>query len=165
MKKVVFGAALLAASSLAQAQGIYIGGGISSNDLDGWSDNATGGQFFAGFDLDMINLGSVKSAVEVGYMDSGDWEEDICYTYFGITQCATAKTSAKGAWANYVGSVDFTPAVSGIARAGFDFGDDDGFMFGAGLGFKATQQLEIRGEYVVRDHIDSLQANLVFHIK
>jgi hypothetical protein len=38
-------------------------------------------------------------------------------------------------------------------------------MFGAGLGFKATQQLELRGEYVVRDHINSLQANLVFHIQ
>lgn len=161
MKKVVLGAALLAATGMAQAQDIYVGGGLSSNDLDGWSDNATGYQFFGGYGLDMIKLGAVKSAVEVGYMDSGDFKDTVCF--FGV--CASATTSAKGVWANYVASMNFTPALSGIGRVGLDFGDDDGFMFGAGLGFNATKQLEIRGEYVVRQHINSLQANVVYHLK
>lgn len=166
MKKIALAMALMAVMGIAEARGynqggFYIGGGISSNDLDGWDKNATGFQFFGGYDLDMVKLGTLKSAVEVGYMDSGDFEN--CYfDFFGQKFCP--KTSAEGLWANYVVGYDFTPVVSGIGRVGFDFGDDDGFMFGAGLGFNVAPQVEIRGEYVVRDHIDSLQANFVYHM-
>ena len=170
MKKAAMAVALFTVAGLAQAQGfdtsnLYFGGGLSSNDLDGFGDKATGFQFFAGYPLDMVKLGELKSAVEVGYMDSGEWEENVCVTFFGTTTCTKAKTDAKGLWANYVVSYDFSPRASGIGRAGLDFGDDDGFMFGIGAGYKLTPQLDIRGEYVIRDHIDSLQANFVYHMK
>jgi hypothetical protein len=167
MKKIALGMALLASAGIAQARGqgfneanLYFGGGLSSNDVSG--DTATGFQFFAGYDLDMVDLGAVKSAVEVGYMDSGKFEQCVNVPGFGNV-CANDK--AKGLWANYVASYDFTPTVSGLARAGLDFGDDDGFMFGVGVGFKVAPQIDIRGEYVVRDHIDSLQANLVYRMR
>lgn len=32
----------------------------------------------------------------------------------------------------------------------------------AGLGFDVNKNIELRAEYVIRDNIDSLQANLVF---
>lgn len=167
MKRAALGMALFAAAGLAQAQGfdpsnIYFGGGLSRNDLDGWGDTATGFQFFGGYPLDMVNLGTLKSAVEVGYMDSGEWKDTVCVSFFG---CTTAKTSAQGLWANYVISYDFTPVVSGVARGGMDFGDDDGLMIGFGAGFKVAPQIDIRAEYVVRDHIDSLQANVVYRMK
>lgn len=174
MKKIVLGMALLASAGLAQAQGandnIYFGGGVSSNELPAFSDNATGFQFFAGYELDMMNTGALKSAVEVGYMDSGEWKEDgqTCITvpFFGTTCTAYEyRAEAKGLWANYVASYDFTPTLSGIGRIGLDFGDDDGLMYGVGLGFSFTPQLELRGEYVMRDITDSLQANLVYHMK
>jgi hypothetical protein len=164
MKKIALGMALLASAGIAQAQGqgfneanLYFGGGLSSNDLDGFGGNATGFQIFAGYDLDMVDLGAVKSAVEVGYMDSGEWEE--CTPFFCV------KADATGLWANYVASYDFSPNLSGIGRLGLDFGDDDGLMFGVGVGFKVAPQIDIRGEYVIRDHIDSLQANLVYRMR
>ncbi len=49
-----------------------------------------------------------------------------------------------------------------LGRLGVDFGDDDGLMVGAGLGYAFNRQLEVRGEYVARDNIDSLQANVVY---
>jgi hypothetical protein len=165
MKKTILGVALLASAGAVQAQGMYFGGGISSNDLEGWGENATGFQIFGGYELDMVKLGELKSAIEVGYMDSGEWEEETCVDTFLGPYCVSATAEAKGVWANYVIGYDFSPVVTGIARAGLDFGDDDGFMFGAGLGFNVAPQFEIRAEYVARDHIDSLQANFVYHIK
>lgn len=35
-------------------------------------------------------------------------------------------------------------------------------MLGAGVGYAVSQQIEVRGEYVIRDDIDSLQANIVY---
>ena len=59
-------------------------------------------------------------------------------------------------------------AISGnfgwLGRLGFDFGDDDGFMFGAGLSFNMGPKAELRTEYVIRDNIDSLQFNLYYHL-
>lgn len=170
MKKIALGMALLASAGLAHAQGandnIYIGGGVSSNELPTFSDNATGFQIFAGYELDMINTGAVKSAVEVGYMDSGEWKEEQQFCFF-LIGCSTYeyKAEAKGLWANYVASYDFNPSLSAIGRIGLDFGDDNGLMYGVGLGFSFTPQLELRGEYVMRDITDSLQANLVYRMK
>ncbi|MDT8451149.1 MAG: hypothetical protein RQ936_00220 [Gammaproteobacteria bacterium] len=51
-----------------------------------------------------------------------------------------------------------------VLRAGLDIGDDDGIMLGGGLGFKLNNKMEVRGEYVIRNHVDSLQVNLVMRI-
>lgn len=166
MKRIALVMALSASAALAHAQEfnpskLYLGAGLSSNDVDG-ADDATGFQFFAGYPLDMVKLGELKSAVEVGYMDSGDFEECVYVPFVGDV---CGEDSAKGLWANYVVSYDFSPQLSGIGRAGLDFGDDDGFMFGVGVGYKLAPQFDIRGEYVVRDHIDSLQANFVYHMR
>jgi hypothetical protein len=56
-----------------------------------------------------------------------------------------------------------TPKVELIGRAGFDFGDDDGFMIGIGAGYIVNKNLKLRGEFVVRDNVDSLQFNVVFY--
>ena len=37
-------------------------------------------------------------------------------------------------------------------------------MFGGGVGYQANEKLEMRGEYVVRDEIDSLQFNVVIRM-
>ena len=50
-----------------------------------------------------------------------------------------------------------------IGRAGYDFGDDDGFIVGVGAGYILNKNLKLRLEYVARDHVDSLQFNVVFY--
>lgn len=161
MKKVITGMLLvLLASSTAvarqfNADRIYFGGGLSSNELNGFSGDATGFQIFAGYPLDM-KLGSGELAVEAGYMDSGEFEYNI--PFFG-----TVSTEAKGLWGTAVGKWPVGRNLNIIGRLGLDIGDDDGLMFGGGVGFKVAKNLDLRAEYVIRDHIDSLQLNVVYY--
>lgn len=155
MKKTAFAVGLALASSSVLAQGfdqdnLYVGGGIGINSITGL-DDATGFQVFVGYELDMNDLDPVKLAVEVGYMNSGDFK------WGGFNA-----GSASGLWATAVGSYALSPELSFVGRLGLDFGDDDGLMLGAGVGYAINQQIAVRGEYVIRDNIDSLQANIVY---
>lgn len=132
---------------------LYFGGGVSLNDI-GFGDDAVGFQVFAGLPIP-IEMGKAKLMGEVGYMDTGDF--DVNLGPFG-----TVSQSANGIWANAVVDVPLQNNISLIGRAGLDFGDDDGLMIGGGLGFQTGSKLEVRVEYVIRDNIDSLQANVVF---
>ena len=152
MKKILFAAMLYAVSLNTLAGDLYAGGGLSSNSADGLNGNATGFQIFLGYDLKGVKLGKANVAVEVGYMDSGDF--DVCY--FGF--CAS--DSATGLWATGVVLVPVANQLDFIGRLGLDFGDDDGLMFGVGLGYAVDKKIQLRGEYVIREDIDSLQANI-----
>lgn len=163
MKRIIAGAALAACAATAQAQGVtgkdfYFGAGINSNELDGWSEDATGYQFFGGVDL--AKSRQLTLGAEVGYFNSGEWEDTVNY-WWGSQKY---RSEADGIWANGVATYSVAPSFDLLGRAGFDFGDDDGFMFGVGAGINLNRQMQIRGEYVVRDHIDSLQANFVYHL-
>jgi hypothetical protein len=154
MKKILFAAVLSAVSVNALAGDLYGGGGFASNSLDGTSENATGFQLFVGYDLKTVKLGTARVAVEAGYMDSGDF--DFC-PGFAIPGCSA---SFDGLWGTGVVSLAVAKQVDFIGRIGLDIGDDDGIMFGVGLGFALDQKIQLRGEYVIRDNIDSLQANI-----
>lgn len=146
-KIAAIGLALAVASAAAPAQGfdrnnLYIGGGISLNSASG-VDDEMGLQVFVGYELDMADLDPIKLAVEVGYMDIDDY-------------------NVSGLWVTGVATYALDAQFRLLGRLGFDFGDDDGLMVGAGLGYAFNRQVEVRGEYVVRDNIDSLQANVVY---
>lgn len=163
MKKTVFAVGLALASGSVLAQGfdqsnLYVGGGLSMNSLSGFDDEM-GYQAFVGYELDMIDLGPVQLAVEVGYFNSGKFSETVD---LGIWGRYKVEADAKGVWTTAVGSYALSPEFSLIGRLGIDFGDDDGLMLGAGVGYAVSQQIEVRGEYVIRDNIDSLQANIVY---
>lgn len=134
------------------ADQLYFGAGATWNDLDqsGW-DDALGFQLFVGWDPGFM-LGRINGALEVGYMSSGDFDRDI----------DRRKVDFQGVWANAVGRVPIAQDWHALARIGADFGDDDGPMFGVGVGYNATPAVDIRGEYVMRDEIDSLQLNLTW---
>jgi hypothetical protein len=139
----------LAQQSLLRQDRLYLGGGISSNDSGvSFLDDGTGFQFFGGYDLP-VKISGAKLAVEVGYWDSGDFDP---------------AGSADGLWANGVISLHLSRDVDLLGRAGFDFGDDDGFMIGIGIGVKMNRQIELRGEFVQRDETDSLQFNIAYHL-
>jgi hypothetical protein len=166
MKKyaLILGCALLAspvyaAKNINVDDHLYFGGGIGINDLSGY-DDANGFQVFAGYDLD-YRLGKASLAGEVGYMDSGDFEQDLVVPGFG--RFGTVETDASGLWTTGVISLP-VGAVDLIGRAGLDFGDDDGFMIGGGVGIDLSREWELRFEYVMRDNVDSLQANIVFSL-
>lgn len=170
MKRFLLITALTLLSTAAYAQQpvqftpdrIYFGAGASQNDYSDFSDSATGYQFFAGWDI--IRLNNFQIGAEVGYMDAGETKDKVTTCYFGYCVTATAKEKATGFWATGVASYALTPTVDLIGRAGLDFGDDDGAMAGVGVGFNLAPHFKLRGEYVVRQHIDSLQLNLIYHL-
>lgn len=135
---------------------LYFGGGLGLNSLSGidFSDGL-GFQFFAGYDLP-VKMGKGKLSLEAGYMDSGDVEFGAI-PFFG----GPLEARFKGLWGNAVFSLPLQDKLNLVLRAGLDIGDDDGIMFGGGLGFKLNSKMEVRGEYVIRDLVDSLQVNLV----
>ena len=136
------------------ADKLYFGGGLSDNDN---GPNATGIQIFAGYPL-TVKLGSGIFALEGGYMNSGSFERAVNVPPFGTVVTSSAAT---GFWGAVAGSWIVADRTSFIGRLGLDIGDDDGLMFGAGLGYDVTERVAVRGEYVIRDNIDSLQFNIV----
>lgn len=129
----------------------YVGGGISDNEID--NDSDTGYQFLVGYELP-VDTGEVDTALEIGYWDSGDVEVN--------TPAGRRGRDVDGIWASGVFSFEIAPRVNLLGRAGMDFGDDDGPMAGAGVGFDLGQRFELRGEYVAREDTDSVQANLLY---
>lgn len=156
MKKIIPLLALTLIATQANAEDVYakpfyLGAGVGFNNINNsyYNDNdsdAVGFQIFAGLPL-AVNLGSASLAVEVGYMDSGEFDNG---------------RNANGLWSTAVVALPLNSNVNLLGRLGYDFGDDDGLMAGAGVGFPIASKTALRIEYVARDHIDSLQANFVF---
>lgn len=130
-----------------------IGAGIANNEIDlpnflGGDQDETGFQFFGAYRLDQVNLmEGVNTSIEAGYMD---------YGFDG--------GNSGGVWATGVVDGAISGNLGWLGRLGLDFGDDDGFMLGAGLSLDVGSKAELRGEYVIRDNIDSLQLNLVYRL-
>lgn len=162
IKKISLGLLLaLGASTALAQQPFYMGAGLGYNDVGGPFDEAVGFQIFGGYDFG-FKLGSARTALEVGYMDSGDFEYEYCIPGFPGS-CVRGEDNATGLWATGVAALPLNPAFDLIGRLGFDFGDDDGLMLGIGVGYNVNRQVQIRGEFVARDDIDSLQANFLYH--
>ena len=152
MKKAIAALALSALPLVSygfQDGQIYAGGGISNNSVSGFSEDGTGFQIFGGYGLGYSFGGNTTTAVEVGYMNSGD---------FG-----SADNSAQGLWSTGVLALPIEK-VEFLLRAGFDFGDDDGLMVGAGVDYPLNDQFNIRVEFVNRDNINSFQFNFAYQL-
>lgn len=161
MKKVIGVIALmfLTSTAHAEAQGpvkadqLYVGGGIGFNSLPGYG-SAKGFQFFGGYDFAFKINDDISTALEIGYMDSGDFDQ-----YKG----GSSNQDATGLWAAVVESVPLSNKTDMLVRLGFDFGDDDGVLLGTGLQYKFTTKVAMRMEYVARQNVTGLQANVLFH--
>jgi len=124
-----------------------IGAGVSNNSISGPASDKFGFQLFGAYDITQVNLvESVKSSVEFGLMD------------YGFSGDST------GIWATYVIDGPISGRFGWLGRLGYDFGDDSGVMIGAGLGWALNSKMDLRGEYVIRDDVDSLQFNFLYHL-
>ncbi len=155
MKKAVWFLAAMIMSASVNAEtfdsrNLYVGGGIGFNSLAG-AGSATGFQIFGGYQFDFKLNEDISTAVEIGYMDSGDFDR---FNTGGNAGDAT------GGWLSVVESVPLTRKANMMARLGVDFGDDDGLLVGAGLQYKFDTRVALSMEYVVREHINGLQTNM-----
>jgi hypothetical protein len=164
MKRGLFFSILMIFSSAAAAQGssvtintssFYLGGGLGFNGHGG--GRSVGYQFLGGYEFASKLNGDISSAIELGYMDTDNFETKTLDT--GITKTFP---DAKGMWLNYVGSYPIGNKVEGLWRIGLDFGDDDGVMVGAGMGYNFNRHWALRSEYVIRESVDSFQFNLLY---
>ena len=87
-------------------------------------------------------------------MDSGNFDR-----YNGPSY----SDDATGLWFSAVESAPLSNKTDMLVRIGYDFGDDDGLILGTGLQYKFDTKVAFRMEYVTRDHIDGLQANVLVH--
>ena len=123
-----------------------IGVGAARNSVGSFDE--TGFQFFAGYDLDEVNLmDGVNTSIEMGYLDYGFSSGDD-----------------DGLWINAVVDGALSNKLGWLARAGLDLGDDSGLMVGAGVGLDLNARTTLRFEYVIRDDVDSIQFNLRYHM-
>lgn len=139
----------VSAAQVVDTSRFFFGAGASSNEVSG-SDSSVGFQIFGGYGFGQVSP-NVYFDAEVGYMDTGDMERS-----------GRPDVKANGLWATGVGRIMLTPSVELLGRVGLDFGDDDGFMAGIGVGFLLTKKIKLRLEYVERDNVESVQFNLVF---
>jgi len=131
---------------LLNKQKFSVGAGLSYNSAG--SSDEVGFQFFAAYDISEVDLmEGVNTSVELGYMDYGSFQG-----------------ASGGLWATAVIDGNISGKLGWLARAGFDFGDDSGFLIGAGLGLDIDEKMALRFEYVIRDDIDSIQLNLIYHM-
>lgn len=134
----------------------YYGGvGVANNSVSG-AEDAGGYQIFGGYAFDVAGLSHARVAAEGGYWKSGEFERN------DLTGNQSSEFEADGAWGNAVLSYPLSEKWRLLGRAGLGVGDDDGLMVGGGLGYRADRHVELRGEVVERDNIESLQANVVF---
>jgi len=144
----------MSAPVAAQDMEFYGGGGISNNSLSGW-DDAFGFQIFGGANFgEVFGVDDLDLLVEAGFMQTDDFEAS---GFFG----GTVQTDHSGVWATGGVQYYFNETWSVLARAGLDFGDDDGLMIGGGGAFHLNESMQLRAELVERDNITSLQGNFV----
>ena len=166
MKRGLFFSLLMFISSAAvAAQGssvtintssFYVGFGLGFNGHKG--GRSMGYQFLGGYEFAAKLNGDISTAIELGYMDTDNFEGKTLPD--GPTNSSTEE--AKGLWLNVVETFPIGNKVEGLARLGLDFGDDDGIMVGAGMGYNFNRNWALRSEYVIRESVDSFQFNLLY---
>jgi len=150
-------AMLVHVEAQAEAQGVdanqfYVGGGLGFNSLPG-AGGATGFQLMGGYEFKTKLNEDITSALEIGYMDTGDFDHINNTGNFG---------DVNGVWVAMLESVPLSGKTDMLVRLGYDFGDDDGLLLGTGLQYKFTTKVAMRMEYVARQNVNALQANVLF---
>ncbi|WP_370291788.1 outer membrane beta-barrel protein [Thalassolituus sp.] len=136
---------------------IYLGANISHNTIDspfsGGDLDAAGYSIFGGLKFPNSTAGLTTSA-EFGYSDTED--------FFN----GNGDTDINGFWLAGVAEKslpELDPRLSAIGRLGLDFGDDDGIFLGAGIGFKASEVLGLRAEFINKDASGVYQIGALFN--
>ena len=166
MKKLLIASLITLTASHASAdesqettsqKGVYVGAGLSYNNLDFGSiidgaDNeaASGIQIFAGVPIANA-IKDIETFAEVGFFRTSSFD-------FGQGNKERV-TGISGSVVLQRNLTEVDPNLYGLARVGLELGDDDGIFMGIGAGYRVTPKVDIRAEFVNKDLISSYQAN------
>ncbi|MGK0249103.1 MAG: hypothetical protein ACI910_001840 [Oleispira sp.] len=136
--------------------GLYVGGGISYNDLDfgsiikgASSEAAMGLQLFAGIPIENA-IDNIETFAEVGFFRTNN------FNFSGTKERVTGISGSIVLQRN-LNEIDAN--LYGLSRIGLELGDDDGILTGIGAGYRITPKVDVRLEFVNKDLISSYQAN------
>jgi hypothetical protein len=137
--------------------GLYVGGGVSYNDLDFNSidndannETATGIQVFAGIPI-TNTIRNIETFAEVGFFRTSSFD-------FGPRNKERV-TGVSGSVVLQRDLNEVNPNLYALARVGLEIGDDDGVLMGFGAGYRITPKVEVRAEFANKDLISSYQLN------
>jgi hypothetical protein len=137
--------------------GLYVGAGLSYNDLDFGSvidgannETATGLQAFIGLPI-ANSIEGFDTFAEIGFFRTSNFD------FGGGNKEKVTGVSGSVVLQKDLNEVD--PNLYGLARIGLELGDDDGIFMGVGAGYRITPKVDIRAEFVNKDLISSYQAN------
>ena len=141
----------------ASPKGLYVGAGVSYNDLDFGSvikgagnEAASGIQIFAGVPIANA-IKDIETFAEVGFFRTSSFD-------FGPGNKERV-TGISGSVVLQRNLTEVDPNLYGLARVGLEVGDDDGIFMGIGAGYRITPKVDVRAEFVNKDLISSYQAN------
>jgi opacity protein-like surface antigen len=153
-----------AASAHCMQNKYYVGAGMGINSTQDFTSSTAGYQIFAGYCLD-FNFKSPRSktSVEVGYMDSGEFEkdQDIFANNPNRSSIVEVNKSYSSVWLAGLAEYKFDNKMHIMGRLGLDVGDQTGVLFGGGVGYNVTKYAQIRAEYILHDEVDSFQLNWI----
>ena len=144
------------AETVQVASGLYVGAGLSHNDLDFGSiikgaDNETamGIQIFAGVPI-ANSIENIDTFAEVGFFRTSN---------FNFSGQKERVIGASGSVVLQRNLSEVNPNLYALGRIGLEIGDDDGIIMGVGAGYRITPKVEVRAEFVNKDLVSSYQAN------
>lgn len=147
------------AEESALTNNLYVGANLSHNNIDspfGGNDLDAGGfSIFGGLKLKNSVAGLTTSA-ELGYSDTKDFFDNN----------GNGDADINGIWVAGVAEKtlpEINPRLSVLGRIGLDLGDDDGIFLGAGAGFKASDLLSLRAEFINKDASSVYQIGAVLN--
>jgi opacity protein-like surface antigen len=83
-------------------------------------------------------------SAELGYIDVGDTQRD-------------------GFWLTPMVAWHATDLIDILFRAGIEYGDDIGAVYGAGLSYQLERNMAVRLEYVEHPNASSMMMNVVYY--
>lgn len=152
-----------AAPDPASSTPFYAGFGITNSmpDDDGNYRASGGFQIYAGYELPYYILDMFDVSVEVGYHDSGDYEGKPQIS--GTTIVTPDDYNSAGFWTAAVLGYSLNQKTGLKGMLGYDAGDEDGVIFGAGAYYVYSKKVSLNVDYVVRDLSDSVQLNISYY--
>ncbi len=152
MRGALFLLLALLASQGGAAEGIKLerlgfGGGFGSTTVPEFTETKTAIQLYASYRTDgMYGLGSdsVSLSAELGYIDVSDTPRD-------------------GFWLTPMISWHATDLLDLMFRAGLEYGDDIGAVYGVGVSHQLERNMAVRLEYVEHPYARTLQVNVIYY--
>jgi hypothetical protein len=143
----LFSAGLVHAERGVELERLGFGGGFGSTTVPEFTEVKTAIQLYTSYRTDgMYGMSSERFSysAELGYIDVSDTPRD-------------------GFWLTPLVAYHATDMIDLLFRAGLEYGDDIGAVYGAGISYQLERNMAVRLEYVEHPYAKTLQVNVIYY--